>query len=375
MNAMTARFSPGALPLLLPVLLFGGLIFLSGCQKKDVAPGAPPARAVTVAKAETRDVPVYLDEIGKCSPVEAVTIQPQVTAAILEVHFKDGAEVKKGDLLFTLDPRPFEAALHKAQAALEQSRAKAVYDQAQLKRNRELSRNNAVALQALDVAESNALMSKAAVTADEAAVETAQINLDYCTIRSPISGRTSKRMVDGGNVVEANKTQLLLIQRQVPIYVDFSVPENELPKVRHYKAAGTLKVEASFPDDSDIKREGEFDFLDSGVQPNAGVVRMRAAIENEDRLFWPGQFVNVRLLLDTLKNAVLVPGEAVQVGKRGPFVFVVKDDSTVDLRPVKPGQKQGRQVVIVEGVQPGETVVVTGQITLSPGATVAIVQP
>jgi multidrug efflux system membrane fusion protein len=216
-------------------------------------------------------------------------------------------------------------------------------------------------------------MSKAAVAADEAAVETAQINLDYCAIRSPITGRTSKRMVDGGNVVEANKTQLLLIQRQDPVYVDFSVPESELHRVRHYNQAGTLKVEARFPDDPSISREGEFDFLDSGVQTNAGVVRMRAILKNEDRLFWPGQFVNVRLVLDTLKDAVLVPNEAVQVGRAGPFVFVVKEDNTVALRAVKPGQKHGKEIVITEGVKPGETVVVTGQITLSPGATVAIV--
>jgi multidrug efflux system membrane fusion protein len=368
---MTARHSPG--PVLL--LLAGGLLAFAGCEKKSPAPASKPVRSVTAAKAQLRDVPIYLDEIGKTAAFETVTIQPQVTGQIVEVHFKDGAEVKKGDLLFTLDPRPFEAALHKAQAALAQSRAKSSYDQAQLKRNRELSRTKAVALQALDIAESNAVVSAAAVAADEAAVEAAQINLDYCSIRSPISGRTSKRMVDSGNVVEANKTQLLLIQRQSPIYVDFSIPESELARVRHYKAAGTLKVEMSFPDDPSISREGEFDFLDSGVQPNAGVVRMRAVMQNEDRLFWPGQFVNVRLRLDTLKQAVLVPDEAVQVGRAGPFVFVVKDDSTVDLRRVKPGQRHDKEVVVTEGVKENETVVVSGQVTLAPGTTVSIVQP
>ncbi len=372
---MISRFLPRPLPSLAFALGVCGTVLMAGCGKKEEAKAPQPVRRVTVAKAESRDVSLYQDEFGTCTAFETVMIQPQVTGAILEIHFKDGEEVQKGDLLFTLDPRPFEAALHKARAALEQDRAKASYDEAQLKRSRQLSKNNAVALQQLDIAESNARVSKAAVAASQAAVEIAQINLDYCSIRSPISGRTSKRMVDAGNVVEANKTQLLLIQRQNPIYVDFTVPESSLPEVRRHWKAGTLKVEARFPDHPELRREGKFDFLDSGVQPNAGVVRLRALLDNEDRLFWPGQFVNTRLLLDTLKGAVLIPNEALQVSKQGPFVFVVKDDSTVDLRPVKPGQKHGNQNVVTEGVRPGETVVVTGQISLSPGATVSIVQP
>jgi multidrug efflux system membrane fusion protein len=289
---------------------------------------------------------------------------------LVGIHFKDGTDVKKNDLLFTIDPRPYQAALDKAKATLAQDRAKAFYDQAQLVRNEELLKIKAVAPQAVDSAQSEALASTALVQADEAAVETAQINRDYCEIHSPVDGRTSKRMVDIGNVVATNNTQLLLIQRQDPIYVDFTVPEGALPAVRQFQEAHTLTVEASFADAPPKKRLGKLDFLDSGVQQNSGTVRMRALLDNKDRLFWPGQFTKVRLLLDSLKNAVLVPAEAVQVGENGPFVFVVKADSTVDLRSVKPGQRQGESVVISDGLKPGETVVVTGQIALAPGATV-----
>lgn len=347
-----------------------GMVLCAGCQKKEGAAPPRPVRAVTAAKAETRDVPVYLDEIGNCTAFETVTVQPQVSGKLESIHFKDGDEVKKGDLLFTIDPRPFQADLDKAKATLEQDRAKDQFNQTQLVRNEELRKTKVVAEQDVDNARSTARASQATLLADQAAVEAAQINLDYCTIRSPIDGRTSKRQVDIGNVVAANSTQLLLIQRQDPIYVEFTTPENSLARIRKFREAGTLKVAASLPDDPQKRREGDFDFLDSGVQQNSGTVRMRAVLDNQDRLFWPGQFVNVRLLLDTLKDAVLVPNEALQVGQAGPFVFVVKPDSTVELRPVKPGQRQGDDVVITSGVKSGETVVVTGQIALAPGTQV-----
>ncbi len=351
--------------------LFSFAILCAGCSKKQAAP-PKMARPVTAAKAETRDVPIYLDEIGNCTAYETVTIQPQVTGPITDIHFKDGQEVKKGDLLFTIDPRPYQAALDKAKATLEQDRAKAMNDVAQLKRNEELRETKVIAAAEFDAAKAASQSSQGTVQADEAAVETALINLDYCSIRSPIEGRTSKRNVDIGNVVSP-QTALLLIQRQDPIKVDFTIPENKLPQVREFVDAGTLSVQASFADDPSKSRVGAFDFLDSGVMPGAGVVRMRAILENADRMFWPGQFVNVRILLDTLKDAVLVPVEALQVGAQGPFVFIVKPDNTAELRPVKAGQRQGKESVITEGVRPGENVVVEGQLTIAPGAPVAIV--
>jgi len=344
---------------------------LAGCGQKS-APPQRPVRPVTAAKALTRDVPIYLDEIGNCSAFQAVAIQPQVTGPVAEIHFTDGAELKKGDLLFTIDPRPFQAALDRAKATLEEDKAKNVFAQSQLTRNVELAKTKVTSPQDLDSARANAQAADAQVIADNAAVETAQINLDYCLIRSPIDGRASKRNVDIGNVVSP-QTVLLSIQRQDPIYVEFTIPENALPRVREFIAAGTLKVQASFADDANKTRTGDFDFLDAGVQQASGTVRMRAVLENNDRMFWPGQFVNVRILLDTIKSAVLVPSEAVQVGGRGNFVFVVKADNTVELRTIKVGQRQGNDVVISEGVKPGEQVVVTGQVALAPGAQVAIV--
>jgi len=342
----------------------------SGCGNKNAGTPPKPIRPVTAAKAVQKDVPIYLDEIGNCTAFESVTIQPQVSGPIVDIHFKDGMELNKGDILFTIDQRPFQAALDKARATLEQDRAKAVYAVAQLRRNDELQKTKVIAAQEFENARSTSQSSNATVQADEAAVSEAQINLDYCTIRSPIQGRASKKLVDVGNVVSPS-TQLLLIQRQDPIYVDFTVPEASLPKVRQYREANTLKVEASFADDPQKRRTGEFDFLDSGVQQNTGTVRMRAVLDNQDRLFWPGQFVNVRILLDTLKNTVLVPNEAVQVGNAGPFVFVIKADQTVEIRPVKIGQRQGDDMAILQGVQAGEKVVVTGQLALAPGTQVS----
>lgn len=338
--------------------------------------GPPPrqVRPVTVARAVERDVPIYLDEIGNCTAFETVMVQPQVSGPVIGVHFADGADVKKGDLLFTIDPRPHRAALEKARAALEQDRAKSANDLATLKRNEDLIQTKVISPQDLDNARAAWQMSQAAIQADAAAVEAAQINLDYCSIRSPIDGRASKRQVDVGNVVAANATQLLLLQRQDPIYVEFAIPENALPRVRSFIAAGTLKVQASFADDPAKSRVGDFDFLDSGVQQSTGSVRMRAVLKNEDRLFWPGQFVAVRILLDTIRAAVLVPYEAVQVGNAGPFVFVVNPDHTVALRPVQTGQRQGQAIALAEGVQAGETVVVTGQLALAPGAAVEVVR-
>jgi membrane fusion protein, multidrug efflux system len=353
-----------------------GLLVLSlACCQKQVAV-APPPKTVTVAVAEQRDVPLYLDEIGNCTAYQTVTIQPQVSGPIMApIHFTDGQELKKGDLLFTIDHAPYQAALDKAKGTLAQDQAKHNNDVIQLKRTVELSKTKVVAQQDVDNAQSTADASAATVQSDQAAVEATQINLDYCDIKSPVDGRASDRKVDIGNVVTANTTPLLLIQRQDPIYANFIIPENALPQVRKYIADGTLKVEASFPDDPSKSRVGDFDFLDSGVQQASGTVRMRAVFKNADRLFWPGQFVKIRILLDTIKDAVLVPDQAVQVGANGPSVFVMKPDHTVDLRQVKTGQHQGNEIVIANNIKPGETVVVTGQLGLAAGTKVTVVDP
>lgn len=349
-------------------------LLLSACGGKPAAPTPPPARLVTTAKAATGDVPLYLDEIGNCAAIESVSVQPQVTGQITEIHFADGVEVRKGDPLFTIDPRPYQAALDRAKAQLAQDQAKAQNDAIQFTRTQELRRTKVVAPQEFDVAQANFNASQAQVQADKAAVSTAEINLGYCFIKAPIDGRTGKRLVDVGNVVSpAAGTPLVTIERQNPIYVEFTIAERNLDAVRDHQSANPLTVITTFPNNPRKRREGQLDFVDNTVQPAAGTVRLRATMPNEDRMFWPGQFVSVRLVLDVLKDAVLIPTAAVQVGQNGPFVFVVKPDSTVELRPVQPGQRQDENVVIRAGMKPDETVVLTGQLMLAPGAKVSVV--
>lgn len=345
---------------------------LGGCDRKKPVAAPPAPRPVEVAPASARDVPLYIDEIGTCAAVETVVVQPQVSGSIAKIHFSDGAEVKKGDLLFTIDRRPFEAERARAEAALAQDKVKRDFARIKLKRAEKLKTAGTISPEEFDAAKSEADAADAQVRADEASVAVAGINLEYCEIRSPIDGRTGERLVDVGNVVEANKARLLELRRQDPIYVHFTVPEADLPRVRRFLAERTLSALVAAPSEPEQGRSGKVDFLDNAVQGASGTVRLRAVVENADRRFWPGQFVNVRLLLDTLKDAVLVPARAVQVGQRGPFVFVLKQDSTVDLRQVKPGQRQGDEMVITEGVSAGEIVVTAGQLALAPGVKVSV---
>jgi multidrug efflux system membrane fusion protein len=317
-----------------------------------------PVRPVTVAKVVAKDVPIYLDEIGTCAAYETVQVQAQVSGQILTRDFQDGADVKKGDLLFTIDPRPF-------QAALDQAKAQAALDQANLKRQEDLRARKVISQQDYDTAVANAQKS-------QAAAEAAQVNLDFCYIKSPINGRVGLRNVDVGNLVGPSTPPLVSIQGLDPIYTDFTVAENDLPLVRKYLGGPNVKVETFLPDGSIKPRTGDLYFIDNAVQPGSGTVKARGVTPNPDRALWPSEFVRVRFILDMLKNATLVPAQAVQVSQSGPFVFVVKPDNTVDLRPVKPGQRQEGDLTVVEsGVKPDETVVVTGQLALAPGGKVA----
>jgi multidrug efflux system membrane fusion protein len=302
-------------------------------------------------------VPFYLDEIGTTGSFETVQIKAQVTGQIVSREFTDGGDVKKGDLLFKIDPRPYEAVLNSA-------KADAALAQANLNRQLELKAKNVTATQELDTARANAMRAEAAVAA-------AQVNLDFCNVRAPIDGRAGLRNVDVGNVVSpGTEGSLLTIQGLDPIYTDFTVAEPDLPLVRRYLQNPNLKVMTDAEDDNVPPRLGDLYFIDNAVQPGAGTVKVRAVTPNSDRALWPSQFVRVRLILDVLKDAPMVPSGAVQIGQNGPYVFVVKPDSTLDLRPVKPGQAHGDETVISEGVKPGEMVVVSGQLQLSPGAKV-----
>ncbi len=343
-------------------------------SSKTAAPGAPPPRSVSAAKAEMRDVPLTIEEIGNTTASENASVQAQVAGQIIEVHFADGAEVKQGDPLFSIDARPYQAALDKAQATLAQDSAKVAYQRVQMSRMESLREKKVASPQDFDQAAATLSEQEAIVRGDQAAVETARLNLEFCTVRAPITGRAGKRLVDRGNLVAyPGGPSLVTIAKQDPLFIDFTIAEEKLSAVRAYQERGTLSIEISVADDAKKRRKGEFIFLDNTVQNGNGTVRLRGRVPNADRVFWPGQFVNVRLVLDIAKDAVVVPSQAVQVGQIGTFVFVVNPDQTVAIRPVRPGQKQGSDVLIEDGVKPGEMVVVTGQLFLAPGAPVRIV--
>src|SRR6266487_1254287 len=345
-------------------------------RASEIKTAQPPARPASVAKVVTKDVPLYLDEIGTCAAYETVQVQAQVSGQIVARNFQDGADVKKGDLLFTIDPRPYQAALEQAQGQLAQAQSKLVLDQITLKRQQELRARNVISAQDLDTAQATVKSDEATVKTAEGGVAAAQVNLDYCNIRSPINGRAGLRLVDVGNVVTGGNgggggAVLLTIQGLDPIYTDFTVSETDLPLVRRYLGGPNVKVQTNSPDENLPPRVGDLYFIDTAVQPGAGTVKARAVTPNPDHALWPSEFVRVRFILDKLKDAALVPSQAVQISQSGPFVFVLKPDNTVDLRQVKPGQRQeGDTIVIENGLKAEETVVVTGQLALAPGTKV-----
>jgi membrane fusion protein, multidrug efflux system len=429
---------------------------LAGCEQKAPPAFARPPAPVTVAAAIARDTSLYLDEVGKCVANEVVSLQPQISGRIVKIHFADGADLKQGDLLFTIDPRPIQAtvqqaeanvardqaqarqaeantardqaqvqqaqaALTQARAQLAQAEANVVRDQAQLENARaqdqryaELLRQGFVAREQADqvrtametaaatlradqamidnakaaiaVAEANLAQARAAVVAgqaavenaravvraNEAAVESARLQLAYTEIRSPIDGRAGQRLADLGNVVTANTGSLLSIQRLDPIYAEFTVTENDLGEVQRNMQGGRLPVEVRLPDQADTMIPGTLTFLDNAVQEGTGTVKLRATVPNRERRLWPGRFVNVRLILGRVAGAVLVPATAPQMSARGLFVYVVKDDSTAEIRPVTLGQRQGDLVIVASGVKPGERVVTNGQMGVTPGGKVRV---
>ena len=358
----------------IPLLLWQ--LTASGCNRANpqaAGPQMPPAPLVTVAKAQKQDVPLYLDEIGKSGGSESVTVTPQVGGRITERHFQDGADLTKGALLFVIDPRPYQAQLDSARASLAQAKAALALAKAQFARDEELVGSKAISKQDYDTKKNTVDVDLAQVESAEAVLETAKLNLEYCYIHSPIEGRAGARLVDVGNVVQANTTGLLLIQRLDPIYADFTVTEGDLPEVQKEMSRGSLKTLVRLPSDPENRaRSGKLTFLDNAVQNGTGTVNLRATMSNPDHHFWPGQFVKVRLVLATQKNAVLIPNQATQISQKGPFVYVVKPDGTADIRPVTLGQRQGDNVVITQGVAAGENVIVTGQMTVPPGGKVRV---
>src|SRR5438132_2348040 len=344
--------------------LFGAMLLLAvaalgvSCSRSNVraeGPAALPPPLVTVAQAKAQDVPRYLDEIGRNTAFESVNVTPQVGGQVIERHFQDGENLKKGQLIFVIDPRPYKAQLDSAKANLAQVQAALELAKIQFARDQELVGTRAISKQDYDTKKNTVDVNQAQVEAAKAAIETAEINLDYCYIHSPIDGRAGARLVDAGNVVQANASSLLSIQRVDPIYANFTITERDLPEVQKQMARGGLKALVRLPSDPEgATRIGRIEFLDNTVQNGSGTVNLRATISNPDRHFWPGQFVDVKLVLTTEKAAVLVPSQATQISQQGTFVYVVKADDTAELRPVKLGQRQGEQVVVTEGLAASE---------------------
>ena len=394
-------------------------LLFTGCSNKAAQQGfdRPPA-PVTLSVAVAQDVPTYLDAIGKTVAREVVSIQPQVSGRITKIHFTDGADVKKGAMLFTIDTRPFEAALRQAQANvlkdsalrkqaeanLAREIAQAKWGEVQVNRYRVLVEQGVVSREQygelranLDSLNANVGSARAAVNSaaetikvDTAAVESAKVQLSYCSIRSPIDGRAGQRLVDVGNVVNpgggsannsetgdtaGNGNALLVIERLDPIYADFTISQNNLIDVQQQMRAGRLRAEVRLPDTAAEPVIGQLTFLNNAVGNTTGTVNLRATIPNAGHSFWPGRFVNIRLVLNTIHQAVLVPVSAPQMSAKGSFVYVVKEDLTAEQRPVSLGQQQGDLIVVENGVQPGERVVTTGQLGVTPGGKVRVEQP
>ena len=354
--------------------LLAGLGLLSTCSwGGGAAERTNPAPVpVTVAPAVQKDAPVSLRAIGNVAAYSTVSLKAQVEGRVARVHFAEGQEVKRGDLLFALDARPFEAALRQAEGNLARDRAQAETARVEASRFARLVKAGVVSQDEYDQANARAASLEAAVVADQAAVESARIQLQYCSIASPIDGRIGEILVHEGNVVKANETVLAVINQLRPIYVEFAVPQQELDEIRARMAGGELPVEAFRPADSDHPVVGTLSFINNTVDTASGTVLLKAVFPNANEELWPGQFVTVTLRLATRHDAVMIPSRAVQTGQDGKFVFVVQPDGTVASRPVSVGQTVGEEVVVEQGIAAGEQVVTEGQLRLAPGVRVQV---
>jgi multidrug efflux system membrane fusion protein len=333
----------------------------------------PETVPVTAAAVQQRSVPLTTKAIGNVEAYATVAIRALVPGELVKIHFRQGQDVKKGDLLFTIDPRPLQAALGQAEGTLAKDRSQLANARALAARYKKLFEEGIASKEDYDQYRTSADTQAGLVAADEAAAENAKVQLSYATIHSPINGMTGNLLVYEGNLVKANDTTpLVTITQATPIYVTFAVPEGELAKVNRARAAGPVRVEAAFPGDESHPLAGVLTFVDNAVDMTTGTIRLKATFENPERRLWPGQFVKVTLTTGVEANALVVPSQAVQTGQDGPYVYVVKDDLTVEPRPVKPAPGVEGDVVITKGLSAGERVVTDGQLRLSPGARVEL---
>jgi multidrug efflux system membrane fusion protein len=325
---------------------------------------------VTVAKVERSTIPVELHAIGTGQAFKTVSVESQVAGIVKEVHYQQGQFVHQGDLLVTLDKSPFLAALAQAQAALARDKAQAQLDQAQLQRYDELYQQGIVPKEQYDQYLATSTAAKATVNVDEAAIQTAKIQLSYCSIYAPISGITGAQLVYPGAAVKANDAPVLVVINQVsPIYVNFSVPQQYLGSVKRLMAGSRLPVQATPTGDS-TPEKGVLTFVNNTVDPGTGTIALRASFANTHQRLWPGQFSSILLRLGQQQNVLVVPSQAVQAGQQGDYVFIAKPDMTVAVRRVSVGQTVNNKTEVLRGLSPGETVVTDGQVRLVPGTKV-----
>ena len=337
----------------------------------------PQEVPVVIAEVTSEDLPVWLEGIGNVQAANTVTVRPRVGGTLESVSFTEGSMVKEGDVLAKIDPRPFESILAQAKAKKAQDEAQLSNAQATLARAQSLVKENAISRQLVDQAEASAAQLDAQVKADQAAIDAAQLDLDFTTVRAPISGRTGVRRVDAGNVVTGSQTEgLVVVTEMQPISVIFTLPQRYLPDLRpHMKpGAAELRVQAT-DDEGTLLDEGMLKLVDNQIDNATGTLRLKASFPNKDFTLWPGQYLNARVLVDTKKDAIVVPPEVVQPGLKGPFVYLVKEDQTVEARQVKPGMTLDNLTVIEEGLQPGDRVVRDGQSKLKPGAKITSKNP
>jgi len=373
-----------------------------GCSTANVQSASKKADAasVTVATVTRKDVPVEVRAIGNVEAYAAISVKAQIGGELTQVYFKEGDSVKKGDLLFQIDPRPYQEAIKQAEAnlardaaLLTQAEANRAHDAAQEKYAREqslryaklfeqgvLSRDQADQIRSDADARAEGVRAdqaaiesaRAAVNADKAAIDNIKLQLNYCSIRSPIDGRTGNLAIKQGNLVKATDVELVTINQVQPIYVTFSVPEDRLPEIRRHMAQGNLAVLAYRPSETTALGQGTITFIDNAIDPTTGTIKLKGTFRNEGGNLWPGQFVSVVLRLSTRPNAIVVPSQVVQTGQAGSYVFVVKPDDTVEMRTVTKGTRIGSEVEVEQGLQPGETVVSDGQLRLAPGMRVQV---
>ena len=376
MRGAASRSPAGATPprscaalLLLALAAAGCSDSKSAAEKKAAA--TPPA-PVTVARAEHKTVPLTITAIGNVQPIESVAVKARIDGQIMTVHVRDGQDVRKGQLLFELDARSLEAQLKQLQAQEARDRALLANTRSLEQRYLELQGKGFISEEALTQARTGREAAEATVAADRAAVETARVQLSYTRMTAPIHGRVGRVHVTVGNTVQANADDPLVVINQVaPIYVSFAVPERFLAQIRSYNAQRALTVVARQEGGAAPPVSGKLTFIDNAVDPQTGTIRLHATFANADRQLWPGQFVTTTVTLAEQPNALVIPAQAIQNGPNGPYVFVVKEDQSADLRPVVVERTEGESAVIAKGLAAGETVVTTGQLRVTPGGKVS----